>query len=98
MKTTHKVESLFLRPLITNSGIRRFFIIPSNDYLIYTVPFQDGRENINDYSGIYSYLKMYEDELKSRYDYDETEQKYPWYGYQRIHNIDSFEYAYCPFS
>ena len=101
MKTTHKVESLFLRPLITNSGIRRFFIIPSNDYLIYTVPFQDGRENINDYSGIKSYLKMYEDELKSRYDYDETEQKYPWYGYQRIQNIEIFETSknkiLCPY-
>ncbi len=102
-QTTHRVESLFLKPLITNSGIRRFFIVPSKDYLIYTVPFQDGREDINDYPGISAYLKVYEDELKSRYDYNEnsTEQKYPWYGYQRIQNIELFETSkikiLCPY-
>ncbi len=101
--TTHRVESLFLRPLITNSGIRRFFIVPSKDYLIYTVPLQDGREDIINYPGLLAYLKENESELKSRYDYSEnpTEQKYPWYGYQRIQNIDLFETSkikiLCPY-
>ncbi len=101
--TTHKIESPFLRPLITNSGIRRFFIVPSKDYLIYTVPLQDGREDINNYPGLLAYLKENESELKSRYDYSEnpTEQKYPWYGYQRIQNIELFETSkikiLCPY-
>ena len=101
--TAYRIESLFLRPLITNSGIRKFFIVPSKDYLIYTVPFQDGREDINNYPGILAYLKDNKSELKSRYDYSEnpTEQKYPWYGYQRIQNIELFETSkikiLCPY-
>ncbi len=48
-----------------------------------------------------SYLKVYEDELKERYDYDDKEEKYPWYGYQRIQNIELFENSnikiLCPY-
>ena len=100
-KNSHRLEAEFIKPLITNSGIKKFFIIPSRDYLIYTVPLQDGRENINDFPGILNYLKVYEDELKKRYDYDELEEKYPWYGYQRIQNIELFERStpkiLCPY-
>ncbi len=95
----HKLESQFLKPLITNSGIRRYFLIDSDEYLIYTVPLQDGRFNIEDYSGILNYLKVYENELKNRYDFDG--EKYPWYGYQRIQNIELFENSQlkilCPY-
>ena len=98
---SHRVEAKFVRPLITNSGIKKFFIVPSRDYLIYTVPLQDERENINDFPGILNYLKVYEDELKERYDYNELEEKYPWYGYQRIQNIELFERStlkiLCPY-
>lgn len=93
----YTIELQFLKPLITNSGIKKFFIIPSDEYLIYTVPLQDGRESIEDFPGILEYLGVYEEELKDRYDYieigedEEGEEKYPWYGYQRIQNIDLFE-------
>ena len=94
--TDYRIEFQFVKPLITNSGIQKYFIIPSNDYLIYTVPLQDGREDIDDYPGILNYLRAYEEELKDRYDYTEDEDsgegiKYPWYGYQRIQNIEIFE-------
>jgi hypothetical protein len=63
------------------------------------VPLQDGRFNIEDYSGILNYLKVYENELKNRYDFDG--EKYPWYGYQRIQNIELFENSQlkilCPY-
>jgi len=100
-KISHKIEIPFIKPLITNSGIKRHYLIESDEYLVYTVPLQDGRFNINDYPGVLTYLKVYEDELKERYDYDDKEEKYPWYGYQRIQNIELFENSnvkiLCPY-
>jgi len=103
--TEYRLEGQFVKPLITNSGIQKYFTIPSDDYLIYTVPLQDGREDINEYPGVLEYLRVYEGELKDRYDFiedgDEEEQKYPWYGYQRIQNIEIFENSdikiLCPY-
>ena len=88
-KNTHRLEKDFLKPLITNSGIKKYFLIESDDYLIYTVPLQEGRFDVNDYPGISGYLEVYEDKLKERYDYDGD--KYPWYGYQHIQNTELFE-------
>lgn len=104
--TEHRLEVQFLQPLITNSGIQRYFTIPSSDYLIYTVPLQDGRETIDDYPGVLGYLDVYKEELKDRYDFiedtdEDKEQKYPWFGYQRIQNIEIFENStvkiLCPY-
>jgi hypothetical protein len=86
---THRLEKEFIKPLINNSGIKKFITDPSRDYLIYTVPFQEKEFEINNYPGILNYLKNYEHELKERYDYDGN--KYPWYGYQRIQNREIFE-------
>ena len=103
----YRLEAQFVKPLITNSGIQKFFTIPSEDFLIYTVPLQDGRENISNYPGILEYLRVYIEELKDRYDFVEGEddedvgEKYPWYGYQRIQNIEIFENSgskiLCPY-
>lgn len=86
---THNMEPQFLKPLITNSGIKKYILENSDDLLIYTIPLQDGRVEIEDNPGILSYLKIFEEELKGRYDYDG--EKYPWYGYQRIQNVELFE-------
>jgi len=85
----HNIESEYLKPLITNSGINKYILEDSQDLLIYTIPFQDGRAQIDDNPGILGYLKIFEEELKGRYDYDG--EKYPWFGYQRIQNTDLFE-------
>ena len=69
------------------------------------MPLQDGREEIENYSGISSYLNIYMEELKDRYDFGEKnekgEEKYPWYGYQRIQNVEIFENStvkiLCPY-
>ncbi len=98
---THRLEPQFIKPLITNSGIKKYYIIESQDYLIYTIPLQDGRFETDDFPGILNYLRVYEQELRDRYDFDEEEGDYPWYGYQRIQNIDLFEDAdvkiLCPY-
>lgn len=85
----HNIESEYLKPLITNSGINKYILEDSQDLLIYTIPFQEGRAQIDDNSGILGYLMIFEEELKGRYDYDG--EKYPWYGYQRIQNTELFE-------
>ncbi len=96
---TYRLESQFLKPLITNSGIKKYSLIDNNDFLIYTIPLQDGRFNIGDYHGISTYLNVFKDELESRYDFNG--EKYPWYGFQRIQNTELFENArvkiLCPY-
>ncbi|MGV9173742.1 MAG: Eco57I restriction-modification methylase domain-containing protein, partial [Promethearchaeia archaeon] len=95
----HFIEKEFLKPLVTNSQIKKYALVKKNNFLIYTVPLQDGRLDIKNYQGISGYLKIFEQELKSRYDYDG--EKYPWYGYQRLQNVDLFEEAgekiVCPY-
>ena len=98
-KNIHFIEKEFLKPLVTNSQIKKYALLEKNNFLTYTVPLQDGRLNIDDFKGILGYLKVYEEELKARYDYDG--EKYPWYGYQRLQNVDLFENStekiVCPY-
>ncbi|MFO8017789.1 MAG: N-6 DNA methylase [Promethearchaeia archaeon] len=95
----HFIEKEFLKPLVTNSQIKKYALVKNNNFLIYTVPLQDGRLDIKNYKGISGYLIIFEQELKSRYDYDGK--KYPWYGYQRLQNVDLFEESgekiVCPY-
>ena len=101
--TEYRLEIEFVKPLITNSRILKYRTIPDDEYLIYTVPFQEERKNIDDYPGIFEYLKVYAEELSERYDYveDEEVQKYPWFGYQRVQNVELFENSgikiLCPY-
>ncbi len=85
----YRLESQFVKPLITNSGIKKYSVIESKDFLIYTIPLQEERHSIDDNPGISNYLRVYQNKLESRYDYDGV--KYPWYGYQRIQNTEIFE-------
>lgn len=98
-KKKYTLETELVKPLITNSGIRKYILIENQEFLLYTVPLQDGRLQLKDFTGVINYLKEYEKELKERYDYDGD--KYPWYGYQRIQNIKVFENSnpkiICPY-
>lgn len=100
---SYRIELTSIKPLITNSGIKRFFVVPSNDFLIYTVPLQEKRENISKFPELLNYLTVYGEELKNRYDYLKPNKggKYPWYGYQRIQNTALFENSLvkiiCPY-
>ncbi|KKN33563.1 hypothetical protein LCGC14_0802390, partial [marine sediment metagenome] len=63
----YRLELQFIKPLITNSRILKYHTIPGDEYLIYTVPLQEGREDINNFPGIREYLKVYGKELRERY-------------------------------
>lgn len=90
-KSKYFLEKDLIKPLITNSGIKKYYIPKNHEFLIYTVPCQESELNINSYSGIKNYLKVYHSELEDRYDFDSKNGKYPWYGYQRIQNREIFE-------
>lgn len=90
-KSKYFLEKELIKPLITNSGIKKYYIPKNHEFLIYTVPCQESELNINNYSGIKSYLKVYHSELEDRHDFDSKDGKYPWYGYQRIQNREIFE-------
>ncbi len=90
-KSKYFLEKELIKPLITNSGINKYYIPKNHEFLIYTVPIQESELNINNYSGIKNYLKGYRSELEDRYDFDREAGGYPWYGYQRIQNREIFE-------
>jgi len=96
---TYKIEREFIKPLVTNSDLKKYQVIESGDYLLYTVPLQEKRIDEKEARGVLAYLENYKEKLKERYDYDGT--KYPWYGYQRIQNVEIFEYdrlkILCPY-
>ena len=98
-KKKYTLKTELVKPLITNSGIKKYALIESQDFLLYTIPLQDGRLKVKDFKGVIDYLKEYEKDLKERYDYNSN--KYPWYGYQRIQNIELFENSnlkiICPY-
>ena len=83
------LEMDLIKPLITNKNIKRFYIIESKDYLIYTVPCQTNELDIKKFEGVRTYLEVYRDDLEERY--DSAEGEYTWYGYQRIQNRETFE-------
>ncbi len=93
------INKRFLKPLITNSGIKKFMINHDGNFLIYTIPLQMRSYNEKNGFSILNYLEPYRIKLESRYDYDGK--KYPWYGYQRIQNIALFEVKkmkiFCPY-
>lgn len=96
---TYKLEREFVKPLVTNSDLKKYQIVVSGDYLLYTVPLQEKRIDMKKASGVLAYLENYKEKLKERYDYDGK--KYPWYGYQRIQNVEIFEFdrlkILCPY-
>ncbi|MFQ6056591.1 MAG: TaqI-like C-terminal specificity domain-containing protein, partial [Methanosarcinales archaeon] len=83
------LEKALMRKLAINSDIEKYYLKNSKSYLIYTIPCQIGHEKIEYYSGIKNYLEVYKNELTERYDYNED--KYPWFGYQRVQNLELFE-------
>jgi tRNA1(Val) A37 N6-methylase TrmN6 len=77
-------SSEIIRPVLKGANIKRYFILPAKEYLIYTYTDID----IEKYSGVYNYLNKHKKELENVYEAKHGQKK--WYELRKCTYYDKF--------